>query len=178
MGVALCHAEIGAIEAAGLYPHQHLRALGRGFCDLGDGGAVGAVDISLHGIISICCEAAYSAACRWAPDIMPSSRLRMMVSASCMMRDTSSAQLGMSWINPCTWPADQMPSSASPVAYTILPRAPATRSRTCSKVAPSFSMATTLVEIAFLATREVLRMVRKISSVSRSSLATIFSLIS
>jgi hypothetical protein len=39
-------------------------------------------------------------------------------------------------------------------------------------------MATTLVLTAFLATREVLRMVRKISSVSRSSLATIFSLIS
>src|SRR4029078_12046541 len=44
-----------------------------------------------------------------------------------------------------------------------------------SHFAPSFSMATTLVETAFLATREVLRMVRKISSVSRSSLATIFS---
>ena len=37
-------------------------------------------------------------------------------------------------------------------------------------------MATTLVLIAFLATRAVLRMVRKISSVSRSSLATMRSL--
>src|SRR5258708_2107897 len=47
------------------------------------------------------------------------------------------------------------------------------RNAISSKVAPSLSMATTLVLIAFLATREVLRMVRKISSVSRSSLATI-----
>ena len=38
-----------------------------------------------------------------------SSRLRMMASASLMMCATSSSQVGMSWIRPCVWPADQMP---------------------------------------------------------------------
>ena len=52
MGVAFGHAEIGTIEPAGMDADQHLRALWRGFCDVSDGGAVGAEDIGLHGIIS------------------------------------------------------------------------------------------------------------------------------
>jgi hypothetical protein len=52
MGVALGHAEVGAIEAAGAHANQHLRALGRGFCHVGDCSAIGAVDIGFHEIIS------------------------------------------------------------------------------------------------------------------------------
>ena len=52
MGVALGHAEIGAVEAAGVDLDQHLRALRRGLCDIGDFGAVGAVNIGFHGIFS------------------------------------------------------------------------------------------------------------------------------
>ncbi len=51
MGVSLGHAEVGAIEPAGAHADQHLRTFRRGFCDLGDGGAVGAVDIGLHAIV-------------------------------------------------------------------------------------------------------------------------------
>ena len=48
-----------------------------------------------------------------APVIAP-RRCAMIASASRTMRDTSSAQVGMSWIRPCTIPADQMPWSGSP----------------------------------------------------------------
>src|SRR5262249_20211655 len=92
--VAFGHAEVRAVEAAGVDADQDLRALWHRLCDLGNGGAVGAIDISLHGVISRV-QAAYSAASRRASDIMPSSRLRMMVSASRTMRDTSSVQVGM-----------------------------------------------------------------------------------
>ena len=52
MHMALGHAEIGAVEAAGMDLDQHLRALRRRFCDVGDFGAVGAVDIGFHGLFS------------------------------------------------------------------------------------------------------------------------------
>src|SRR5882757_127346 len=98
MDMALGHAQISTVEAAGVDLDQHLGAFRRGFWNVGNGSAAGAVDIGLHAILSFCrwCETAYSAASRWAPDIMSSSRLRMMVSASRMMRDTSSAQVGIS----------------------------------------------------------------------------------
>jgi hypothetical protein len=51
MGVAFGHAKIGAVQPAGVDLHQHLRAPGRGFGDVSDGSAAGAVDIGLHGII-------------------------------------------------------------------------------------------------------------------------------
>ena len=51
MRVALGHAEVGAVEAVGADADQHLRALRRGLCDIGDFSAVGAVDIGFHGII-------------------------------------------------------------------------------------------------------------------------------
>jgi hypothetical protein len=54
MGVALGHAEVGSIEAAGANPNQHLRTLRRGLCDVGDFSAIGAVDKGLHDII-LCC---------------------------------------------------------------------------------------------------------------------------
>ena len=47
-------------------------------------------------------------------DIIRLSRVAMIASASATMRATSSAQVGMSWIRPCTMPADQMPKSGSP----------------------------------------------------------------
>ena len=49
MHMALGHAEIGAVEAAGMDLDQHLRALRRRFCDVGDFSAVGAVHIGFHG---------------------------------------------------------------------------------------------------------------------------------
>ena len=49
MHMALGHAEIGAVEAAGVDLDQHLRALRRRFCNVGDFSAVGAVDIGFHG---------------------------------------------------------------------------------------------------------------------------------
>ena len=48
MGMALGHAEVGAVQPAGVNLDQHLRALGRGFCNVGYFGAVGAVDIGFH----------------------------------------------------------------------------------------------------------------------------------
>src|SRR6202040_3248188 len=48
MRVAFGHTEVGAIEAAGADANQHLRALWRGFWDVGDCGAIGAVDIGFH----------------------------------------------------------------------------------------------------------------------------------
>ena len=48
MGVALGHAEIGAVQPAGVDADQHLRALRRGLCDVGDFSAVGAVHIGFH----------------------------------------------------------------------------------------------------------------------------------
>ena len=53
MGMALGHAEVGAVEAAGMDLHQHLRALRRGFWNVGYGSAAGAVDIGFHGIIPL-----------------------------------------------------------------------------------------------------------------------------
>src|SRR6266478_392937 len=99
MRMALGHAEVGPVEAAGAHFDQHLRAFRCGFGDVGDFGAVGAVDIGFHEIVlgwKGRGKPPYSAAWRREPDSMPSSRLRMMVSASRMMRETSSAQLGMS----------------------------------------------------------------------------------
>jgi hypothetical protein len=52
MGMALGHAEVGAIEAAGAHANQYLRALWRGLCHIGDCSAIGAVDIGFHEIIS------------------------------------------------------------------------------------------------------------------------------
>ena len=118
MDMALGHAEVGAVQPAGVHLDQDLRALRRRFCDVGDLGALGPVDIGFHEtpLLVVGLAAIYSAAWRRAPDSMPSKRSRTIASASRMMRETSSAQLGMSWIRPCTWPADQMPSSESPVA--------------------------------------------------------------
>ena len=59
---------------------------------------------------------AYSAATATRETIMPSSRPRMIDSAPETIREISSAQVGMSWIRPWTWPADQMPWSGSPVS--------------------------------------------------------------
>ncbi len=50
MGVALGHAEVGPVEAAGMHLDQHLGAFRRRFCDIGDFSAVGAVDIGFHGL--------------------------------------------------------------------------------------------------------------------------------
>ena len=55
MGVAFGHAKIGAVQPAGMDLHQHLRALRRGFWDVSDGSAAGAVDIGFHGDHSSCC---------------------------------------------------------------------------------------------------------------------------
>src|SRR4051812_20613135 len=118
MHMPLCHAEVRPVEPAGAYADQHLSATRCGLGHIGDCGAVGAVDVSLHRIILACSGVGtdYSAASRRGPDIMPCRRLAMMDSASWTKRGINLAQLGMSWIKPCTWPADQMPWSASPVA--------------------------------------------------------------
>src|SRR5207244_10018286 len=64
MRMALGHAEIGAVEAAGMDLDQHLRALRRRFCNFGDFGAVGTIDIGFHGLFSLLeAQAAYAAAC-------------------------------------------------------------------------------------------------------------------
>ena len=64
MRVPLGHAEVGAVEAAGVHADQDLRALRGGLGDIGDCSAIGAVDIGLHAIILgwLGCEAVYSAA--------------------------------------------------------------------------------------------------------------------
>jgi hypothetical protein len=51
MGMALGHAEVGAVEATGADPNQHLRSLRNRLGDVGDFGAVGAVNIGFHQII-------------------------------------------------------------------------------------------------------------------------------
>ena len=51
MDMALGHAEVGAVEAAGVDLDQHLRAFRRGLCNVGDFGAIGAVDIGFHGVL-------------------------------------------------------------------------------------------------------------------------------
>jgi hypothetical protein len=51
MRLALGHAEVGAVEAAGADPNQHLRAFRSGPGDVGDFSAIGAVDIGFHGVV-------------------------------------------------------------------------------------------------------------------------------
>ena len=109
VGMTLGHAQVGPVEAAGANPHQHLGALRRGFGNLGDGSAAGAIDERFHGIGLAGWTAPYSAAARRLVTTIDSRRPSMMASASRTMRDTSSSQLGISSIRPCTWPADQMP---------------------------------------------------------------------
>jgi hypothetical protein len=46
----LGHAEVGAIEAAGAHPNQHLGALRDRLGDFGDGSAAGAINEGFHGI--------------------------------------------------------------------------------------------------------------------------------
>src|SRR5690348_5208605 len=53
MGLALGHAEIGAVESAGMDLDQHLCALRLRLGNVGDGSAAGAVDIGFHGIIPL-----------------------------------------------------------------------------------------------------------------------------
>jgi hypothetical protein len=48
MRMALGHAEVGTVEAAGADPNQHLRAFRSGLGDIGDFGGIGAVDIGFH----------------------------------------------------------------------------------------------------------------------------------
>ncbi len=47
---------------------------------------------------------------------MPARRAWMICSASATIRWISAAQVGMSWIRPWIWPADQMPASLSPTS--------------------------------------------------------------
>ena len=51
MRLALGHAEVGTVEAAGTDPNQHLRAFRSGLGDIGDFSAIGAVDIGSHEVI-------------------------------------------------------------------------------------------------------------------------------
>ncbi|MGY4343990.1 hypothetical protein ACVWXM_000454 [Bradyrhizobium sp. GM7.3] len=53
MGVALAHAGVGAIEATGADPDQHLRAFRLWLSDVGNRSATRAVDISLHELLSL-----------------------------------------------------------------------------------------------------------------------------
>ena len=62
MRVTLGHAEVGAIEAAGVHADQNLRALRRWLGDFSDCSAVGAIDIGLHAIVPVLKWSRYSAA--------------------------------------------------------------------------------------------------------------------